>query len=310
MGVAVHKRLLCKEGPQSVPSQEDGDRIGGVPEEENSPPDLVQLRAKPANLSNNAQVTGRDPQHGYTAPDRFDQIVWRAMASGARKTSPITWEWDASGGCEAPVYRLLKSRRTDLHGKVEAVEGQYPQRYLDMHVPCRRCPRCLRRKAAHWRLRAIEELRIADENGWRSWRVTLTLNPHARAIAIMRARGKVTREEWNSFSQEERTAKLANAFQPEITKYLKRVRAESGSALRYLSVTEPHKDGIPHWHLLVHEAGDIPVRHVTLSRQWAHGYSNCKLVDSAGLAAAYPAKYITKTPNSRVRASVGYGQGA
>lgn len=272
---------------------------------------MHRRRAKPANLSNNAQVTaGRDPAAGYVPPDRFNAIAWRALQEGGRKTGPITWEWNAAAGCEQPVYRLIKSRRTNLFGEVEAVEGQHPTRFLDMHVPCRKCGACLRRKAAHWRLRMIEELRTCDNAGARTWRGTLTLNPHHRALALMMQRKKHSVQEIAAMSPERRTASLANCFQPYVTRYLKRVRAESGAALRYISVTEPHKDGTPHWHMLVHEVlSEQPVRHAVLATQWTHGFSNWKLVDSAGLAAAYPAKYLSKYPASRVRASVGYGQG-
>lgn len=275
-----------------------------------APPYLVRLRPKAANLSNNAQVTARDPAAGYVSPDRFNTIVWRALQEGGRKKGPISFEWDAAAGCEQPVERTYKSRRTNLYGFVDAVEGQHPTRWLDMKVPCRKCGACLRRKAAHWRLRMIEELRIADDAGARTWRGTLTLNPHHRALALMIQRKRHSVSEIAAMSPEHRTASLANGFQPYVTRFLKRVRSQAGVGLRYISVTEPHKDGVPHWHLLVHEvASDAPVRHAVLAQQWTHGYSNWKLVDSAGLAAAYPAKYLSKHPRSRVRASVGYGQG-
>lgn len=291
-----------------------------------APPDLVHLRPKAAYLSNNAQVTGRDPAAGYVDPERFDEIAWRALSSGGRKTGPISFEWDASAGCEQPVYRLIKARRRDPGYSDERLvqpDEQYPQRYLDMHVACRKCSACLRRKAGHWRIRMMEELRAADMIGARTWRGTLTLNPHARSLAEMLLRRNHSAQERAAMSAERRTAALANGFQPYVTRYLKRVRsahvekweklgirAEGGAAFRYISVIEPHKDGTPHWHLLVHEVSSSnPIRHAILKEQWAHGYTAFKLVDDVGLAGAYPAKYLSKYPSARVRASVGYGQG-
>lgn len=315
MTVASHGGLLCRVGPDAPSSQEEGGGIGVVPEQEGNEQGapLVHLRPKAANLSNNAQVTARDPAAGYVDPERFDQIAWRALQEGGRKTGPISFEWDASAGCEQPVYRLFKARRRDPGFRDERLvqpDEHMPQRYMDMYVSCRKCPACLRKKAAHWRLRMIEELRRTDEVGARTWRGTLTLNPYHRALAQMIARKKHSEEEIAAMSPERRTAILANAFQPYVTRYLKRVRAQTGAGLRYISVTEPHKDGTPHWHMLVHEvASETPIRHAALAQQWAHGFSNWKLVDSAGLASAYPAKYLSKYPSSRVRASVGYGQG-
>lgn len=143
----------------------------------------------------------------------------------------------------------------------------------------------------------------------RTWFGTLTLHPLERARVEMRARTAVGEEKWLELSQEQRTAALATAAGPLVTRYLKRVRAQSGAALRYMLVSEAHEDGTPHFHLLVHEQGGTVVRHAILSRQWVHGYSNWKLVDSAGPAASYVCKYLSKSPLTRVRASVGYGQG-
>lgn len=97
------------------------------------------------------------------------------------------------------------------------------------------------------------------------------------------------------------------AICPELTKYLKRVRKESGVKLRYLLVAEAHKSGAPHYHLLIHEAGLAPVRHAVLSRQWKLGFSKYNLVKD-NRAAFYVTKYLAKSALARVRASQGYGQ--
>lgn len=143
---------------------------------------------------------------------------------------------------------------------------------------------------------------------YRSWLVTLTFRPEIRSRMNMAARSAVGGEAWDALSQEQRDAKLADQANKYVTLWLKRVREQSGAGLRYLSVVERHEDGFPHCHLLVHEtevAG--PLRHAHLTRQWTYGFSNAKLVENTEIAASYVAKYLAKSPVSRVRASVGYG---
>ena len=95
----------------------------------------------------------------------------------------------------------------------------------------------------------------------------------------------------------------------EVTLYLKRVRKESGARVRYLLVAEAHKSGLPHLHILVHEASpDKPVRHKTLEGQWKLGFTRFKLAHDVKTA-SYVCKYISKALLARVRASLRYGQG-
>lgn len=95
----------------------------------------------------------------------------------------------------------------------------------------------------------------------------------------------------------------------EVTLYLKRVRKESGARVRYLLVAEAHKTGLPHLHILVHEASpDKPVRHKTLEGQWKLGFTRFKLAHDVKTA-SYVCKYISKALLARVRASLRYGQG-
>lgn len=98
-----------------------------------------------------------------------------------------------------------------------------------------------------------------------------------------------------------------------ITRYLKRVRkplaGENPVGLRYLWVTEQHKSGLPHVHMLAHETVGL-VSYDRLMGRWAHGHATAKLVKSEGAASKYVAKYMTKDSNVRVRASLHYGQPA
>lgn len=229
---------------------------------------------------------------------------------------PGVVEWDASGGCDDPVFRSIIGHPTDQIGRALPRWGgimyrgvpfvKNATRYLDMWVPCRRCRTCLRRKAAHWRLRAMTE---CSRNRGRTWMGSMTLSPYWRSRLELEARAAVGNSEFASLSAEQRTAQLAKQGGKYVTLWLKRVREQSGAALRFLLTCEPHKDGVPHWHVLLHEVGDKQVRHKVLKRQWTHGFSDFHLVEDGPSAAGYVAKYISKSPLTRVRASVGYGQG-
>ena len=91
----------------------------------------------------------------------------------------------------------------------------------------------------------------------------------------------------------------------DVTLFLKRVRKNSGAAFRYLVVGEAHKSGVPHYHVLVHEASRVQIPHRLLKDAWQAGFSDFKLADAK--AAGYVAKYISKDVAARVRASAHYG---
>lgn len=217
--------------------------------------------------------------------------------------TPGVVHWNAAGRCENPQFLTRKALVTDLWGRVEARENGTRTRYLDMEVPCRRCRNCLWRKALHWAHRATLECEVSP----RTWLVTLTFGAHVRALIRMRAEARAG-ESWNDLSQEQVATKLGDEANKYVTLWMKRVRKHTGPGVRYVSVVEKHKDGTPHCHLLVHEARDGQVRHKTLTREWTYGFSNAKLVEDGPVAARYVAKYLAKSPISRVRASVGYGQ--
>ena len=136
--------------------------------------------------------------------------------------------------------------------------------------------------------------------------VTLTLHPHYQAVSRMQARKEVG-PAWATMPDVERALAQHAVISKEITRYLKRVRKNSGCHIRYLLVLEFHKSGLPHYHLLVHEPDAS--RGVTwrdLMTPWTWGFATAKLVDGPQ-GANYVAKYLTKALRARVRASVGYG---
>lgn len=89
-----------------------------------------------------------------------------------------------------------------------------------------------------------------------------------------------------------------------MTKYLKRIRKKY--SFRYMYVIEPHKSGYAHMHMLLFETqGNIPKRH--LKDQWKLGFTRWRLCANAAHAAAYCAKYLSKTEHKLV-ASLRFGQ--
>lgn len=287
---------------------------GGTPPSRSRDPRTVHLRRRRELDILSAQVTARKrnaqiPRHaGIVSDTQWGHQARAAYMRGARTVRPGVLEWDASGRCEAPVFRTLQGRATDFWGNAKPRDDANPAQHLDMWVPCRKCRTCLRRKAYHWKMRAMSELQHSSQIGGRTWFVTLTFAPHYRSLILMQAQRSIGGEGWAEMSSEQRSASLAKWAQPYVTLWLKRVRAESGSAFRYLSVTELHKDGTPHVHLLLSEQVGKPLRHAVISRQWRYGFSNAKLVDSDDpKAAEYATKYLSKSPVTRVRASVGYG---
>lgn len=209
-----------------------------------------------------------------------------------RKDAAV-WKVDTARRCESPVYLEL----TGLPSAVLA-DGSKPL-LADVWVRCRRCGWCRRQRAREWAERVAWEMTRAP----RSWLVTLTLRPEEqyRAAASYHARGRRPATAAQEFS--DRCVEIGR----EITRWLKRVRKESGARLRYVLVAEPHKSGDPHFHAIVHEIeGSVKWR--TLTSQWKLGHSQAKLCDKSVRTARYLTKYLSKSMLARVRASVRYGQ--
>lgn len=180
-------------------------------------------------------------------------------------------------------------------------------RSIELDVRCRRCPNCLKARAAHWRMRAEVETRQSV----RSWFGTLTLRPDAHFDVLSRSRLRLASNgfDFDALDAEDRFTERHRTLNPDLTLYMKRLRKESGALLRSICVAEAHKSGLPHYHMLVHEPSEQPIRYKTLVGQWRLGFSSWKLVaEQDPKAAAYVCKYLAKSAISRVRASLGYGQ--
>ena len=181
---------------------------------------------------------------------------------------------------------------------------------VTMQARCRRCGNCLQHRRNLWTARARDEIRGSS----RTWFGTLTVNPeHRMRLYALAVRSTYDRrsEAWTDLSATDQFQAIAKSLSRDVTLWLKRVRKISGVPLRYLLVTEAHKDGFPHLHILLHEPTDAKVRKAMLESQWRSGFSHWRLVDANDeRAALYVCKYLAKDALTRVRASSRYGRGA
>lgn len=243
---------------------------------------------------------------------------YRASLAAGNAARPAYVERDLSGNCQTPIYRELKFKRRlnyrdgDLlrpsQRNVDWLDGVPDPSWtgtVELWVRCRKCFTCLALRSFLWKRRAMSEI----EQSSRTWFGTLTLssqNHFLMACEAMRD-GNISPKDWGDLSRGSAFQLRHKAISGHLTKYLKRVRKESGSPCRYLLVAELHKSGLPHYHILVHEGQAAhPVRHRTLSSQWLLGFSSFKLADKH--SAAYCAKYLAKAAEARVRASRRYGE--
>lgn len=244
-------------------------------------------------------------------------VFSRAIHAGAERRSAGHVRWNIAGKCSDPKTVILTAspsegirdtRRNRRSRFVTLVPGLTRVTLtVELETRCRRCAWCLRRRASKWRFAARTELQQASG---RSWFGTLTFRPEDRYRVLCRAsRAAAARGEvLEKLEPLARFAYLANASGELVTKWLKRVRKESGAPLRYLLVVEAHKDGHPHYHVLIHETSlSQPVRKEVLQRQWSHGFSKFNLVKDPATA-GYVTKYLSKSLMARVRASVRYGK--
>ncbi|AXH74992.1 MAG: replication initiator protein [Microviridae sp.] len=214
--------------------------------------------------------------------------------------------WDISGTCDKPVPITHYSRASGLAKSLSKGAKMPPGIGITLLTPCRQCEACLKFIAYHWRMRAQTELQAAQ----RTWMVTFTCRPdfHVWIDHVCATR------KGNFWAQppDKIFAARTKVFGEEITKYLKRLRKQSGAKIRYLLIAETH-DGLatsdflrgrPHFHMLLHET-ETKLSKSFIQGQWHHGHTGCKLADSG--ASWYVSKYITKAKQARVRASLRYG---
>lgn len=202
------------------------------------------------------------------------------------------WELDHARYCDKPILIQYEGRTTTA--------GRTRSMFIDQNVPCRKCDGCLRAKQREWTARAIAEVRVAP----RTWFITFTFAAHNQAVMGYRAR--VRNAKFASMTEAERFHRLHLEAGREITLFMKRLRKKAKSPVRYLYVVEPHKSGLPHYHMLLHESyREISKR--TIESCWHLGFMKAKLATKS--RAYYVCKYISKSAQCRVRASLHYGAG-
>jgi len=243
----------------------------------------------------------------FIAIEALEALAAKAMAAGVplqqwRDGRPRRWlTWDISGDCQASATVNLHARWSATHGKVRAPLE------VTLATRCRKCDRCRDLRRRQWTRRAANEYR----GSYRTWFCTFTARPEVQlrwhyAAALARSKAGVDFEGEPANSKFQWLCKYGAS--PEITRFLKRVRKNSGAPMRYFLVGEMHKSGLPHFHALLHESGiEQPIRKAVIKTAWQAGFSKVVLCRSTW-AALYCAKYLSKeNVPVRVRASSRYG---
>jgi len=249
--------------------------------------------------------------------DRAIKLAQRALGAGGNQATDIDArprplvEVDWSRDCLRPVTREFWTREDRRQRKRRPAS---PEGFLRVicAVQCRRCDNCRRRKRRMWALRARREINAAT----RTWFGTLTLRPeeHHRLLGEARMAEAAQGIDFDALPEAERFRLLAGAEGKLLTDFLKRVRKETSASPRYLLVTEQHKTGLPHWHILLSEQSvSLPIRKTVLERQWIAGFSHWRLINAAdpddqSKRISYVTKYVAKSSLCRVRASKEYGE--
>lgn len=245
-----------------------------------------------------SQVTPRRKRKDFSDM-RF--LIAHALSNGAIMTSEMTCEWNIAASCSSPY-------RAEWHAPppkgMYLGPGSPGSLTLVLHTRCRKCDRCRRARAALWRMRAEQEMRISC----RTWFATFTLAPSDMFYYLSKARCAAGYRDYDALSQSEKFTRLCWAISPAFTKMFKRLRKNTGAKFKYLLVAEAHKSGLPHYHALFHEKNPHkPLRYRALRAEWPHGFDAFKLAEK--WRPAYVCKYLTKVLPVRVRASQHYGSG-
>lgn len=192
----------------------------------------------------------------------------------------------------------------DPHDRTMSHYGRV--RNVDIAVRCRKCPACLKARAALWRRRMVAETASAN----RTWFITLTVDPARQSYCRNLARAAIAEQGlwFDNLAPDDRFNQQCKPLIEEYQRFMKRLRKRSGASVRYCLVVERHKSGDPHLHLLLHEVeGNVRWRDIDGCWTWGFHKSNLVQAEDAQAAANYAAKYLTKSAANRIRASRHYG---
>jgi hypothetical protein len=218
---------------------------------------------------------------------------------GGQTATLLRW----AGNCTAPVQIFCRGLPDKIC--VGLLNEKERHTVATIETPCRKCEPCLRSRSQLWAARARDETSIAT----RTWFGTLTLAP-AQALQLRFGTEVQKAQQGHTLgelSEDELFTAMSKGASAELTKWLKRIRKNSGAKIRYVLVCEKHKTGVPHWHVLIHEY-DGKVTKAKLEAAWRYGFSHFRLVERENTKTAwYVCKYLGKSALARVRASQQYG---
>jgi len=230
-----------------------------------------------------------------------DGMARAALLRGGQQVTPRLTEWCLAPWCSSPWLREHHYRQE------KRPDGTYRAgRQVLLRVACRACAGCLAQRQRLWFARVVQEL--GDSHA--SFLVTLTLAPEARYQIEALASRTVAKTGSGEVTFSDRARELV----PFVQRYIKRCR-KGRAPLRYMFVIEPHRDGVPHVHILWHMS-DYAHRYAYdkegypdfLRSKWSHGFTSMKRqVERNDRAAGYVAKYLNKEAGLCLRASVNYG---
>lgn len=233
----------------------------------------------------------------HTEASKVAEIAYEGMRQGIGSPTETSY----AGDCESPAYMYLEGLPSQILHQLGVRQLGRTSQHL--YVRCRRCGPCLKQRGRVWKARAICETNAAQ----RTWFGTLTLAPDRATQARYAADRALQSAISDRGDTSNQFREMVNFLNPEVTRFLKRIRKNTDAALRYLLVTEAHKSGIPHFHCLIHEyAGKAPK--AALHTAWRYGFSHFKLVDNTSTKHVhYACKYLSKSAITRIRASRNYG---
>lgn len=218
-----------------------------------------------------------DPQERKDNATR--KLAVRLALLGGRDGILSRSQWSVYCDDPRPVFRGT-SRKHDRN-PVETL----------IYTPCRKCPKCLQFRQMRWRERAQSELLLVP----RSWFVTLTFSPvHLAGVIAEASRlggGRL---------------KVEKCAYGHVQRYFKRLR-KRGLGFRYLAIAEyGEKQGRLHYHVLLHQQGVKPILKSALEAEW-RSHVHARLVSNSAGSASYITKYLTKSLETKPRASTSYG---
>ncbi len=261
------------------------------------------------------------PLRVYSAAADVKLATIRAFVAGrAVIHDPAYATADYSGRCERPIVidrigvgHELLSR--PIHGAEAAPVGFEREKPFTLSnlVRCRRCEACLKERRWMWTERAAKEWREAT----RTWLCTFTLRPseHYKLGVQTRQRLEAQGEDIDKMDARRRLEEMMVEYRDVMRRYVNRLRkglVQRGwpqVQFRYLWVPEPHKSGLIHFHMLLHEVADdmrIPKRRI--EDMWGLGHAGAKEVHSEA-EAKYACKYLGKHHfEGRLAVSKHYGE--